>query len=129
MKDEAKIWLKYAEENLKSSKVLCNSQLYNPCLQNAQQCIEKVLKALLIEKNLKARRTHDIFTLKQLLTQNNIEIDISDDECDLFNSIYMPSKYPLGSVLPDFNPGQEFCLEIINITVRVFNNISILLNE
>lgn len=129
MKDETKLWLNYAKENLQSAKVLCESHLYNPCLQNTQQCVEKELKVLLIEKKLEARRTHDIFSLKQILIQNKIEIDISDDECDLFNSIYIPSKYPLGSVLPDFNPDEKFCLEVLSITDRVYNNISYLLKK
>jgi HEPN domain-containing protein len=129
MKDETKLWLNYTEENLQSAKVLCESHLYYPCLQNTQQSVEKALKALLIEKKLYARRTHDIFSLKQILMQDKIEIDISDDECDLFSSIYIPSKYPLGSVLPDFNPVQEFCLEVLSITDRVYNNIGYLLKK
>lgn len=34
MKDETKQWLKYADENLESSKILLQSFLYNPSLQN-----------------------------------------------------------------------------------------------
>lgn len=40
MKEEAKIWLGYSKENLQSSEVLFESNLYNTCLQNAQQAIE-----------------------------------------------------------------------------------------
>ena len=36
MKDETKKWLEYAEENLHSANVLLDSELFNPCLQNAQ---------------------------------------------------------------------------------------------
>ena len=60
MKDETKIWLNFAEENLKSSKILLKSHLYNPTLQNTQQTAEKSLKAIFIEKNIKLKRTHDI---------------------------------------------------------------------
>ncbi|NOY59841.1 MAG: HEPN domain-containing protein [Calditrichaeota bacterium] len=52
MKDETKIWLDYSKENLNSAKVLMESKLFNPCLQNVQQCVEKSLKALLIEKSI-----------------------------------------------------------------------------
>ena len=41
MKGETKIWLEYAKENLKSSKVLLESKLYNPCLQSLIYCLEK----------------------------------------------------------------------------------------
>jgi hypothetical protein len=36
MKEETKIWLDYANENLVSSKILLESHLYNPSLQNIQ---------------------------------------------------------------------------------------------
>jgi HEPN domain-containing protein len=49
MKDETKKWLEYAGENLASAQVLVDSQLYNPCLQNVQQAVEKMLKALLLD--------------------------------------------------------------------------------
>lgn len=41
MKNETRKWLDYAEENLKSAKILMDSGLYNPCLQNVQQGVEK----------------------------------------------------------------------------------------
>ncbi|MBW2100751.1 MAG: HEPN domain-containing protein, partial [Deltaproteobacteria bacterium] len=44
MRDETKTWLTYAEENFKSSKILLKNKLYNPCLQNVQQTVEKALK-------------------------------------------------------------------------------------
>ena len=52
MKDEAEIWFKYSKENFESAKILLKSSLFNPCLQNVQQSIEKALKAVLVEKVL-----------------------------------------------------------------------------
>lgn len=98
MKEETKIWLNYATENLKSSEILLESKLYNPSLQNAQQTVEKAFKALLNEYEIPVKRTHDIFELNLILINNSIIINITEDECDLLNSIYIPSKYPLGSV-------------------------------
>ena len=55
MKDETKQWLKYANENLESSKILLESFLFNPSLQNAQQSIEKniCLKCIEIASQVK----------------------------------------------------------------------------
>lgn len=50
-------WLVYAEENLQSAELLLTNQLWNPCLQNAQQAVEKLLKALLIEHALPLKKT------------------------------------------------------------------------
>ena len=56
MKDETKMWLDYSKENLDSAKILMKSKLFNPCLQNVQQCVEKALKALLIENSIKLKK-------------------------------------------------------------------------
>ncbi|MCI5197776.1 MAG: HEPN domain-containing protein, partial [Candidatus Electrothrix sp. AW5] len=48
MRDETRKWFQYAEENLASARLLLQSDLFNPCLQNVQQTVEKALKAVLI---------------------------------------------------------------------------------
>lgn len=127
MKDETKTWLDYAGENLASSKILLESKLYNPCLQNVQQAVEKALKAILVENAIRLKRTHDILDLKYLLQDHSIIIDLTDEDCDFLNSIYMPSKYPVGSVLPDYEPDEKICLEAIRIAEKVFELVNRLL--
>lgn len=129
MKDETKQWLKYADENLESSKILLQSFLYNPSLQNVQQAIEKYIKACFIENGLKLQKTHNILTLNETLKQNNIFIDITDDDIDLIDSIYLSSKYPFGSVLPDFDPDKNICLHCIEIANIVKKDINVYLNK
>ena len=120
MKSETQTWLNYAEENLQSSKILLDRNLYNPSLQNAQQSVEKSLKSILIENGINLKRTHDILELKYLLQRNNILVDISDDECDLLNTIYLPSKYPMDDATGDIEPNDELCRISIDIAERVF---------
>jgi HEPN domain-containing protein len=115
MKDETKKWLEYAEENLRSAKILLESDIYNPTLQNVQQAVEKTLKALCIEFDLKFRKTHSINELVTILAKHSFEVGIAPDECDLLDSIYLPSKYPLTSVLPDFEPDAKICKKCITI--------------
>ena len=52
MKNETIIWLKYANENLSSAELLLDGSLFNPCLQNVQQAVEKYLKAIIVEASL-----------------------------------------------------------------------------
>ncbi|MGD0078612.1 MAG: HEPN domain-containing protein [Sedimentisphaerales bacterium] len=115
MKDETKKWLIYAEENLDSAKILLESDLYNPTLQNVQQSVEKFLKALCIESDLKFRKTHSINEIVSLLAAKKLETGLAPDECDLLDSIYLPSKYPLTSVLPDFEPDVKICRKCVTI--------------
>jgi len=122
MQDESKSWLTYAEENLEAAKILFASELYNPCLHNVQQAVEKALKALIIEKSLSFKKTHNIFELKSLLEKNGTSIEISDDECDFIDSIYLPTKYPIGSALPYFYPDKEICKNSILLAERVITD-------
>ena len=121
MKDETSQWIRYAEENLLSAKCLLANNLYNPCLQNVQQCIEKSLKSVLIENSIRLKKTHSIFELKNILSDNGIEIEISDDDCEFLDSIYIPSKYPVSSVLPHFEPDAHICNKGISIASQVFD--------
>jgi hypothetical protein len=57
--------------------------------------------------------------------KQNSGLNITDDEIDLIDSIYLSSKYPLGSVLPDFNPDKTICLRCIEIANIVKDDIEI----
>jgi HEPN domain-containing protein len=130
MKDETKKWLDYADDNLRSAKILLESSLYNPTLQNVQQAVEKMLKAFCIEFSLKFKKTHSINELMIILTKNNLKVGLAPEECDLLDSVYLPSKYPLTSVLPDFEPDVKICKKCITIADRLRQTIErILLRE
>lgn len=115
MKEETKGWLKYSEDNLKAAKLLLQSELYNPCLHNVQQSIEKSLKSVFIEKDITFLKTHSILELKDILISKGVSINLSDDECEFLDSIYLPTKYPMGSALPYFYPDSDTCKESIAI--------------
>jgi HEPN domain-containing protein len=127
MKDETRKWLEYADENLKSAKVLLDSELFNPCLQNAQQAVEKMLKALLVEFSIKFKKTHSTDELVKMLAEKHLDIDLAEEERELLDSIYLPSKYPLGSILPDFEPDNQTCKSCIAMAERVKKSVSALL--
>ena len=127
MKDSTALWMKYAKENLESSKILLESKLYNPCLQNVQQAVEKAMKALLFESSLKLKRTHSINELSSILEKAKIYVPLTEDECDLLDSIYLPSKYPLAGTLPDFDPDAKICRDLIVIAERIFGSVNSLL--
>jgi len=115
MRDETKNWLKYANENLHSATVLLESELFNPCQQNIQQSIEKYIKACTLEKKQKIRKTHSINELNKMLENTGARIGLTDEECELLDAVYLPSKYPLGGVLPDFEPDSDLCNRCLQI--------------
>jgi HEPN domain-containing protein len=129
MKDETRLWLAYAQENLASALVLLESCLFNPCLQNTQQAVEKSLKACLVEKGQKIRKTHSINELVALLATLHCDVGINEEECDLLDTIYLPSKYPLGNILPEFLPDRELCQRCLIIAEMVIKKVNIFVNS
>ena len=129
MNDETRIWLKYSIENLESAKVLLKNNLYNSCLQNIQQSVEKALKAIWIENGLKIKKTHSIIELKNSLEEKAIYLHVSDEDCDFLDVIYLPSKYPINNVLPHFEPDKEICVKAISIAESVLDEVQKILKS
>jgi len=129
LKEDTKQWIKYSEENLEAAKILLDSNLYNPALHNIQQSVEKSLKSLFIEYGIRLKKSHNISELKNILSDKKIYIELDDDKCEFLDSIYLPSKYPVGSVLPDFNPDYKITKNCLTIAQQVFEEISDRLNK
>lgn len=129
MKDETQIWMKYADENLRSAKVLKENSLFNPCLQNIQQAVEKLLKAVIIEYGFEFRKTHSINELNTIIASHGITIDILKEEYHFLDSIYLPSKYPISSALPDFEPDVRICDEYLAAADRISASVKDILTK
>ena len=72
-----------AFNDLKSSKVLLDNELYDNSVYHSQQCAEKALKAFLIYKNNKITKTHDLdmlntFVIEALDVANKIYIFVKN---------------------------------------------------
>lgn len=119
MRDETGAWLSYADENLDIAVLALDHGHLNACLQNSQQAVEKYLKAMMVEYNLEFRRTHSIRELLGLLAAQGIVLSVSEDEMDLIDSIYLPSKYPIYSALPSALPDPAICREALSIAHKV----------
>ena len=94
MSDEAGIWLRYARENLQVAEMTLHAELLNPCLQNSQQAIEKALKAIRVHRQMLVRRTHSIRDLNRDLFIAGIKTGLTEEDCELLDSIYVGAKYP-----------------------------------
>jgi HEPN domain-containing protein len=100
-------WFIYADENLAVARLALEGGYFNACLQNAQQAVEKYLKTALLSQGVAIQKTHSIEALNRHLTDSGFDSGLLEEDCELLDTIYIPSKYPLGSVLPDFAPDRE----------------------
>lgn len=119
MSDEHRLWFVYADENLAVARLALEGGYYNACLQNVQQAVEKYPKATLLAQNMTFQKTHSIETLDRQLKDAGLDAGLSEGDCELLDSIYLPSKYPLGSVLPEFDPDEEIGKLCVEMAERV----------
>lgn len=129
MKDETLTWVSYADENLDVARLALEHGHLNASLQNAQQAIEKYLKAVVVERDLKFLKTHSIRELVRVLAEQGVLVNVSDDEMDLMDTIYLPSKYPIYSALPEAIPDQAICKGALKIAEQVRDSVTLILNS
>ncbi len=110
----------YAAENLSTAQLALANGLLNPSLHNAQQTVEKSLKAVWASRGMLIRKTHSIADLVEDLASIGAKPDIVEDEAILLDSIYLPSKYPTPSVLPDGMPDADVAQRCVHIAERAY---------
>jgi len=123
MKDETRLWLSYAEENFEMARLALERGYLNACLQNAQQAVEKALKAVLVERQGEFPKTPSIRELARVAAAAKAAAEITTEECDLLDSIYIPSKYPVFGVLPEQFADWKAGVQCVGIAERVLASI------
>lgn len=63
MKRETEEWLKIVEEDFQAAEHLFEMSLFRMVCYHAQQSVEKILKAILTEKEIEFSRTHNVLDL------------------------------------------------------------------
>lgn len=116
----ARAWIHYAEENLRIARWTLESNMVNPSLQNAQQATEKALKAVWILHGKMVRKTHYIADLVEDLASLGLNAGVSEDKCNLLDSVYLPSKCPAMSALPEGMPDETVARQCVELAERVY---------
>lgn len=123
MKRETEEWLKIALEEYDSANYLFQKGLYRMVCYHTQQAVEKILKAILTEREVDVPRTHNILDLRNAAIRFGYEIHLSNEDCIFLNSIYR-SRYPsdLG-LLPSAEPTKEDAERAIDIAKIMVDSI------
>lgn len=118
MKRETEEWLKIAEEDFHAAEHLFERSLFRMVCYHAQQYVEKILKALLIEKEIEFPRTHNILDLKNIAKERGYNLPLDTDEAIFFNSVYR-SRYPAAlGLLPEGEPTADDAYKAILIAQK-----------
>jgi HEPN domain-containing protein len=116
MKIIAKEWLNYAERDLQDAGLLYGAKSYKNCILHCHQAIEKLLKAIIIQKGYQLIRTHDLISLT-----DSAKLELPESVMDFIGQLnphYLPVKYP--DVTLKFSYTKAKVYSILNKTKEVF---------
>ena len=89
-------WLRRARSDLQLGRVALRTKgvLPEDACFHAQQCAEKALKALLLQRGIDFPRTHVIEVLLDLLKVNGVDIPTGVDEAFQLSEYAVQTRYP-----------------------------------
>lgn len=107
-------WLADAQEELEMAAVLFEHRKNRGVCIHSQQCVEKGLKALILEKGRRPARTHDLVEPLNLVTADGWSVGLPMDAAVFLNSVYR-GRYPTEEgLLPHGEPTEEDARQALN---------------
>ena len=122
MKPITNEWLKSAKNDLDTIEaIISKTELTGVVSFHSQQCIEKVLKAIIEEFEISMIKTHDLIKLIGLVP-TDCPIQFDEDKMTLLNKLYIESRYPgeLG-LLPDGKPSPQTAKDFYEYAKKIHN--------
>jgi HEPN domain-containing protein len=97
MTEEAKAWIRKAEADLRMAKndlqTSPDPNLDGICF-HCQQTAEKLLKALLVERNVAFPRTHDLGLIAQLVIPSDLALTVLHSDLVRLSRFAVAFRYP-----------------------------------
>ena len=116
-------WLADAQEELEMAAVLFEHRKNRGVCIHSQQCVEKGLKALILEKGRRPARTHDLVELLNLVTADGWSVGLPMDAAVFLNSVYR-GRYPTEEgLLPHGEPTEEDARQALNAAETLMKNL------
>lgn len=121
MRKATESWIQDARDELESAALLFDHEKFRPSCYHSQQCVEKSLKALIIDTGQKPERTHDIIGLLNEVKGMGIAVDINPDDAVLLNSVYK-GRYPTEEgLLPHGTPSKDDARRALDAAVKLLS--------
>ena len=120
-KTYAKEWLEFAIKNLDTAKLLYKADHYEDIIGiELQQALEKALKSIMANKNIKIPKGHDLVKIYFIIEQF---INISSDEIILLKkatNYYKEDRYPNPNY---YLPSRDEIKEVLDFTEELFDKV------
>ena len=93
---DPRVWLRYAEEDYMMARSALRRKIpfgYSACF-HAQQCAEKLLKAILLAKGVPFPKTHDLLLLNDLCQQAGMIVPVELKDLNILSDYAVRARYP-----------------------------------
>lgn len=125
MKNAIKERITLAKEDLKQSRYLFGGGFNRGACHDAQQAVEKAIKAELLKRGWELEKIHNIRRLIYLLKDYKLDIACEEDDMDFMDSIYR-GRYPAEEgLLPLKSPTREDASRAISIAENIFDQLGL----
>ena len=129
MRKSTEVWLREAEDELESARILAEHARHRGSTLHSQQAAEKCLKALIIEKGESPERTHDLVHLRSHAERLGWAIQIETEDAIFLNSVYK-GRYPSEEgLLPHGDPDAADGTRAVGIAARLLMTTRTLLGK
>ena len=131
MKRQVKAWLKYAEVDLLSAEKLLNEEkLTQSVAYHSHQAVEKSLKAMLENKNIRIPKIHDLEKLYGMIIKAGIKVKLDEDILAQVNDVYIDSRYPGDAgLIPEGTPSIGKAKEFFKAAKDVYRKVLDIIGE
>ncbi len=112
----AQEWFNVAEDDYRYALIGSKEEYIYPQVGfSSQQCVEKILKGLLVLKEIEPSKIHDLQKLYKEVVKYFPKLEGIKEECKLLNSFYIESRYPPD--IPDYT--KEDILKTLHAAEKV----------
>ncbi len=112
MNQEYKLWVELAKSDLETAKSVINNNKILPSVSiyHSHQCVEKIIKAILVKYNEQIPKIHNLNFLLKKATNYYPNLAKFDDYCAELNTFLPKLRYPIDEQITQIEA--KACLKI-----------------
>ena len=129
MREGIKAWIQQAEEDLTTAEYLLSGGLFRGVCYHAQQCVEKSIKTMLLDRGWELEKIHSIHRLLAIADEYRLPTPLEPADIDFMDEIYR-GRYPAESgLLPLGTPTKDDADRAVSVAKRTLGALRRLLTE
>ena len=118
MREGITTWIRHTEDDLKTAEYLLSGGFYRGACYHAQQCVEKSITTMLLDRGWELEKIHSIHRLLAIAEDYRLSTPLQPADVDFMDEIYR-GRYPAESgLLPLDTPTKDDADRALSIAKR-----------